>query len=325
MKTLCKKWVILILVGLIAGSFLKVKVTSAEEYPVKPIEFVVPWPAGGRTDIVVRMSAPFLEKNIGARVVVINKVGGTGLIGYSYVKNAKPDGYIISHGGVAVVHLSHMQLAGFSVWDYDWYARTYWIPIVLAVNANSPFKTVKDLVEFAKANPKRLKHGGMAGSSAHISSELFAKKSAIKLSQVPYAGEGAAVVALAGGEIDLVLGAMVAFKGLMEGGKLRVLGVASEVRNPNYPQIPTFKEQGFDYIDYAWEGIHTAKGLPKKVSEKLHEACRKTFTDPDLKEKFIKIGLELAYQPGNELTEWLRGFDNERKDLIVELGLSPHK
>ena len=326
MKNFNFKGVILftVLTGLVMLSVCDVVLSA--DYPTKPIELVIPWPAGGRTDIGTRIIAPYLEKYIGTPVVVINKVGGGGIIGMNYIRDAKPDGYTICSGGQALSYFQYQKAESPSLWDYTWIARTYWTPMVVAVNVKSPFHTIKDLVEFARANPGKLRHGNTAtGSTTHIASEKFSKEFKIKFTQVPYKGEGDSVKGIGTGEVDLAFGLYVAFRPLVEGGQLRILGVAAEKRDPLYPQIPSFQEQGYEHVEPTWEAIHTPKNLPKNVYDKLFEACRRAITDPEAIEKFGKIGLSMSYQPGPEFTEWLKGWDKEVKEMIYELGLQIKK
>lgn len=295
------------------------------DYPNKPIECVIPWPAGGRTDIGSRMVAPYLQKYLGVPVVVNNKVGGAGMVGYVYVRNAKPDGYTFSYGGQGLLVGSYIK-PGVSIWDYTWIARVYWTPVILVVNETSPFKNVGALVDFAKKNPGKLRHGNSGtGNSTHLAAEKFAAQLGIKLTEVPYKGEGPSVVGIAAGEVDMAFGLMAAFRPMIEEGKLRVLGVADDKRNPLYQNVPTFREQGFNFIDPAWEGIHSPKGLSKDVYTKLSEACKKALTDPELTEKFSKIQFNLSYQSGPELTEWLKSWDRQTGKLISDIGLAGKK
>ena len=322
MERLNKKGTLLflVLVSLMIWPFSDVALSA--EYPTKPVELVIPWPAGGRTDIGTRMIAPFLEKYMGVPVVVINKVGGGGIIGMIYLRDAKPDGYTITSGGQALSYFQYQKPEGLSLWDCTWIARTYWTPMVVAVNIKSPFKNLKELMEYAKANPGKLRHGNTGtGSTTHIASEKFSKKFKIKFTQVPYKGEGDTVKGIGTGEVDLAFGLYAAFRPLVEDGQLKILGVADGKRDSHYPQISTFREQGFDHIEPAWEAIHSPKGLPKNVYDKLSEGCKKALIDPELIEKFTKIGLYISYQPGPEFTEWLKSWDKEVKDIIFELGL----
>jgi tripartite-type tricarboxylate transporter receptor subunit TctC len=294
----------------------------AAEYPSKPIEMVIPWPAGGRTDIATRVYAPYLEKNLGVPVVVINKVGGGGILGMSFVRDAKPDGYTISSGGMAMTNFQYQKPGNLNLWDYTWIARVYWTPQVLAVNVKSPYKSLKELMEYAKANPGKLRHGNTAtGSTTHICSEDLARKFKLKFTQVPYKGEGDTVKGIGAGEVDCAFGLMLAFRPLVEDGKLKILGVADEKRNPLFPDIPTFREQGYEFLAPTWEAVHAPKGIPQNVYQKLSEASKKALNDPELIDKFGKIGMNISYQAGPEFTQWLKGYDKEIKELTYELGL----
>jgi tripartite-type tricarboxylate transporter receptor subunit TctC len=315
----------------ILGLFIFVLLTSllignnlifAADYPNKPIEFAIPWPAGGRTDVAARVMAPYFEKYLGVPVVVVNKLGGGGVLGMIYVRDAKPDGYTFSHGGMALTNFQYQKPGNLSLWDYTWICRTQWTMAVLAVNKNSPFKNLKDLVDYARANPGKLRHGNTAtGSTTHIASEAFAKKFGIKFTQVPYKGEGETVKGIGAGEVDLAFGLMLAFRPLVENGTIRILGECGAKRSSLYPQIPTFREQGFDFLSPTWDAILTPKYLPKDVYQKLSEACKKVYTDPELIEKFGKMGYNISYQPAPELLEFLKSWDKEIKELTYDLGL----
>lgn len=326
MERLNKKGTLLYLVLVNLLMLMLSGMVLSADYPTKPIEFIVPFASGGRTDLAARMIAPFLEKHLGVPVVVINKVGGVGVIGMNYVRDAKPDGYTICSGGQAMILFHYQKPSAPSFLDYTWISRTYLTPLVLVVNTKSPFKILNDLMEYAKAHPGKLKHGNTgSGNTTHIATEKFAKKFGIKFTQVPYQGEGPAVRGIGAGEVDLVFGLMAAFRPLVEAGELRVLGVADEKRNPLYPEIPTFREQGIDHVEPFWECIHTPKGLPKNVYDKLFEACKKALTNPELIENAGKIGLNINYQPGPEFFEMLKSWDKGAKEIIFELGLQLKK
>lgn len=294
----------------------------AQQYPAKPIEMVIPWPPGGRTDTMVRMLAPFLEKELGQPVVVVNKVGGGGLTGMAFIKAAPPDGYVISSGGVALSGMQYQRKTDISLWDYNWFARVYSQPLFLAVPASSRFKTLREFLDAAKAAPGKMKHGNTGpGSSTHIASEAMAKAAGIKLTQVPYKGEGPAVIGLAGAETDFALGLMVALRPFIESNKVRLIAVSGETRDSAAPNVPTFKEQGLDFNHSAFEALHVPKGTPQPIVDRLTVAARNAMANPDLKAKFQSVGLEPAFQDGPTFTKWLRGWDDEMKTLIKEMGL----
>lgn len=295
----------------------------AQDYPNKVVQFMIPWPPGGRTDTIVRMVAPYLEKELGVPVVVENKVGGGGLVGMAALRDAKPDGYTISSGGIAMTSIQYQKKTDIKLADFTWIARIYWTPQVLAVPTNSPFKTVKELVEFAKANPGKLKHGNTGtGSSTHLASEDMAKKLGVKITQIPYRGEGPMVIGLAAGEADFAFGLMPPFRPFLEDKRIRVLAVADNVRNELYPEIPTLKELGYDIVIPAFEALHGPLGLPEPVLKRLSEAAKKTLTNPELKKKLGEIGLNLAYQSAEDFVPWLQNYDKQTKALMDELGLT---
>jgi tripartite-type tricarboxylate transporter receptor subunit TctC len=298
----------------------------AAEYPSETVKYTIPWPPGGRTDLTSRMIAPYLSKYLGVPVTVINKVGGAGVVGMSHVRDAAPDGYTVSQGGQSLVMAQYEKPGFLSIWDYTWIARIYWTPVVLAVKAKSPFKNMKELMDYARANPGKLRHGNTGtGSTTHLACERFAKQFGVKITQVPYRGEGPAVIGLGGGEVDMAFGLMVAFRPLRDEGKVRIIGVAGEKRNPLYPDVPTLREQGVDYTEMAFETIHTPRCLPKNVYDKLFDACRKTLTDPELVKKFGKVGLNMSYQSGPEFVKFMKGFNRRTRDLIYDLGVQLKK
>ncbi|MFA7665715.1 MAG: tripartite tricarboxylate transporter substrate binding protein [Burkholderiaceae bacterium] len=292
------------------------------DYPSKSIDMVIPWPTGGRTDVSIRMIAPYMAKALGQPVIVQNRVGGAGIVGMSAVRDAAPDGYTISTGGIALASIQYQKRNAPSLKDYTWIARTYWTPLVVAVPVDSPFQTARELVDFARANPRKVSHGNSGtGSSTHLASAAMAKKLGITISQVPYKGEGPAVVGLAGGEAAFSLGLMPAFKSLLDAGKLRILGVADTQRSPLFPDVPTLVEQGVDFVSIAFEALHMPNGVSPEVLDKLRSASRQALTDPELRDKLAMIGLSLDYQDAPEFVQWLEQYDRETKELIRELGL----
>jgi tripartite-type tricarboxylate transporter receptor subunit TctC len=272
------------------------------------------------------MVAPYLEKELGVSVVVENKAGGGGLVGMAALRESKPDGYTISSGGIAMTSIQYQKKTDIRLSDYTWIARIYWTPQVLAVPVNSPFKSVKDLMDYAKANPGKLKHGNTgAGSSTHLASEAMAKQFGMKITQVPYRGEGPMVIGIAAGEVDFAFGLMPPFRPFLEDKRIRVLAVADDNRNELYPDVPTMKELGYDVVIPAFEALHAPKNLSAPVLKRLSEAAKKTLTNPELKKKLGEIGLNLAYQPAEEFIPWLQGYDKQTKALMEELGLAVNK
>ena len=315
------------LVPLLAVTSLWIVLTTtpglaAEDYPSKPLSYTVFFPPGGRSDIVGRMLSPYIEKYLGTPVMVVNNVGGVGVIGHKAVREAKPDGYTVAQSGTTVMF--QYTKPGISLWDYTFIANVYSAPFMIAVPTNSPYKTFKELIDYGKANPKRLKHGNTGtGNTTHFGSEAFASKFGCAFTQIAYKGEAGSVVGLASGEVDLAFSPMVAFNQMFEAGKLRILAICSPQRSKQHPQIPTAKELGYDFSWEAWEAIFGPKGLQenKPVYQKLFDAIRKAILDPDLGHKLLNIGLAVNYKPTDELEKWLREDDKRVKKIIYELGL----
>ena len=294
----------------------------AQDFPSRPIQFVIPWPPGGRTDIAVRLLAPYLQRELGQPVVVINRGGGGGLTDMAYIRSAPPDGHTISSGGIALSSMQYERQTDLTLWDFTWFARIYSTPMVLAVPAASPFRDLGSLIEFARANPERLFHGNSGtGSSTHLASEALARRYGFRVTQVPYTGEGPAVVGLATGSVQMSLGLMVAFRPMVQDGRLRVLAVAGPERDALAGDVPTFREAGFDFNYMAFEALHVPNGVPEPILTRLSRAAQAALTDSTLAERFNGVGLNLSYMDGPNFTAWLRGWDVEMRSLVQDLGM----
>jgi tripartite-type tricarboxylate transporter receptor subunit TctC len=298
----------------------------AQDFPSRPIQMVIPWPPGGRTDIAVRLLAPYLQRELGQPVVVINRGGGGGLTGMAHVRSAAPDGYTISSGGIALSSMQYERQTDLTLWDFTWFARIYSTPMVLAVPGDSPFRDLRSLIEFARANPERLFHGNSGtGSSTHLASEAMARRFDFRVTQVPYSGEGPVVVALATRSIQFSLGLMVAFRSMVQDGSARILGVAAPERDPLVGDVATFREAGFDFTYMAFEALHVPNGVPQPVLARLSRAAEAALTDPGLAERFAAVGLNLAYMDGPRFTSWLREWDVQMRSLVSDLGMAARR
>ena len=323
-QMISRKWLsVSVVAGVLAVLAASSSFAQGNNYPSKPIQLTIPWPPGGRTDVVSRMFAACLEKGFGSPVVVNNMVGGAGLIGSLAVRNAKPDGYTISVGGIGLAIIQHQRKTDLKLTDFTWISRIYWAPLVVAVPAESPFKTFGDLAAYGKANPGKLRHGNsIAGGSTHIASEMMARSIGIKLTQMPYRGEGLMAVGLASGEPDFSIGLMPTFRPFVEDKKVRVIGVADTQRNELFPDIPTLKEQGYDVVLPAFEALFVPKSTPENVLSTLSRQAKICLTDQELKKRFADIGVSLSYQDSKEFTPWFLAFDKELKSTMDGLGLS---
>jgi tripartite-type tricarboxylate transporter receptor subunit TctC len=298
-------------------------IIAAEVFPSKPIAYAVFYAPGGKSDLSARMFAPYLQKYVGTPVVVTNIPGAVGTIGHKAVKDAAADGYTLGHSGGTIV--AQYTRPGVSRHDYAYIARIYSTPYVIAVSSASPFKTFKELVEFAKANPKKLKHGNTGhGSTPHLTSASLQLELGIEFTEVTYKGEGPAVVGLAANEVEVVVGTTLAFKPLVDAGKLRILAIFGDKRlRGQFNQVPTCKELGYNFESIVWEAAFGPKGLRenKAVFSKLSEAMQKAILDPEFGQKLETLGYDQAYLAGDHLERWLNEEDERWKKVIFRLGL----
>lgn len=299
-----------------------VTVQAQKDYPNKPVQFVIPWSVGGRSDLMARILAPTLGEKLGQPIVVVSKPGGSGVMGAKYVARAKPDGYMFIMTSNSFLMTQYTVRTPTDINEYEIVCQASADPALLTVNAKRPWKTLKEFIDYAKKHPGEVKnaHGG-TGNNDHIHAEDFAKKAGIKLHQIPYQGDANAVPAVAGGHADTNFAPMIAVKSLVDGGLLRVLAVAGDRRNPLYPQIPTFQEQGVDFINGSWQGIFVPKGTPIAVVKTLDRAFKETLEDKGIVKLMKNANLGIWHRPHEAFSKYIIEQDVVIRDIIEELGL----
>jgi len=272
---------------------------QAQTWPSKPVTLVVPFPAGGSTDSIARALGPKLSTALGQPFVVENKAGATGTIAATGVKRAAPDGYtflVTSLGPLVIVpHLiKPMQYDALN--DFDLITVAVQAPNVLAVPANSPHKTLADVIAYQKANPGKMSFASAGnGSSDHLTAELFWQQTGTKGLHIPYKGGAPAMADLIGGQVDGTFMNINTAVPLVKGGKLRALAVTSAKRAEVLPDVPTLTEAGIKGVDvYSWQAVVAPKGLPADVREKVHAAIVAALNDPVIKQQFTSVGFEIV-------------------------------
>lgn len=269
----------------------------AADYPNHPIKLVVPWAPGGATDVLGRILAKGLTEQTGQTVVVENKAGAGGNIGTAAFVREKPDGYsllvVTSSTNAANPHL-YKRLGFDAAKDFAPVAFVANIPNVLEVAKGSKFKSVKELIDYAKANPGALNYGsGGIGSSQHLAASLLQHTTGTEFAHIPYKGSGPAVSDLLGKRLDFMIdtGSMAQVKG----GNLDALAVASEKRIAFLPDVPTFEEAGVKgMIASAWYGIAAPAGTPQDIVDYLNSALNKALADPEIKKQLESMGAQLS-------------------------------
>jgi tripartite-type tricarboxylate transporter receptor subunit TctC len=311
-------------VGAAAGAALMMlsMAAVAQQFPGgKPVEMTVMFGAGSAADVTARELAKGMEKALGVPVPVVNRTGGGGAIGYSHVQQQKPDGYSIIWNSNSVSTVYHLGNMAFDYKAFDAVARVSVETPVLAVRNDAPWKTLKEFVEYAKANPSKVRIGNSgAGSHTHfVASALFGTANA-KVTHVPF-GEGQAVVNLLGSRIEGIVQLPAAVVAHVKSGDLRVLAVLGEKRDPILADVPTAKELGYPVALDMWRGIAVPTGTPKPTIAKLQDAIRQAVDAPTFKEAGKTIGFTPAYLSAQDFQHLIANDDVKLAQLMDELGL----
>lgn len=257
----------------------------AQKYPDRPITWVVPFGPGTVTDNSARIVAKALGEKLGQNVLVENKPGAAGIVGTEYVMNAKPDGYTFlygSSGPMATYTSLYKKLSYSPLKSFVPVHAMSSSPLVMVVNTESPFKTLKDFIAYAKANPDKINFGTSgAGTSQHLTGELLQMAAGFKMTHIPYKAGGAQMVDLLGGNIQVMFDYPSVVKPHIEAGKLRPLGITSAQRLKNLPNVPTMVEQGLPDVQIsAWSAIMLPANTPADIVEKLGSAFKEALKDP---------------------------------------------
>lgn len=294
--------------------------TNALAWPDKTVTLVVPFPPGGATDLLARTLTPKLQAMFKQTVIVDNKAGATGTIGAGFVKRAPADGYtlLVTSLGPLVIAPHLIKAPYDAAKDFDYLTVAVQAPNVLVVPANSPFKTVADLIAAEKAKPGALTFASAGnGTSDHLSAELFWLQSGTTGLHVPYKGAAPAITDLLGGQVDAAFQNINNVLPHINGGKLRVLAVAAPKRSPLLPNVPTLAESGVkDAEATSWQGVVAPKGLPPEVKAKIHAALIEALADPVVKQKFAEVGFELVANTPEQFTAYQASESARWKKLI---------
>ncbi|MEQ9639312.1 MAG: tripartite tricarboxylate transporter substrate binding protein [Alphaproteobacteria bacterium] len=254
----------------------------AESYPDKPITFVVPWPAGGRTDIVGRIVASSIGSVLGQPVAVVNRTGGRGAVGTKFVLDAPKDGYtvLVTTPGNQILGPVHNPDIGFKPMDFRGIGRVASGAVVLAAGADQPFKTAKEMLDYAKAHPGELSYSGVKNVLPWLAAESLAKNAGVSFKHVPSKGDADAVPMALGGHVNMVSSSSVnAIAPHLGGGKITPLVVFADERLAELPDTPTAKELGYDITASPWTGLAVAKGVPEDRIEILRKALKQVIED----------------------------------------------
>ena len=301
--------------------------SAAAAYPERPITLIVPWGAGGGTDATGRMLANLLEQELGQPVNVVNRTGGSGVVGHSAIAQAKPDGYTI---GVLTVEITMMHWAGLTDLTHEAYTPLALYnadPAGLQVSADAPYRTAKDLLEAIKANPGKLKASGTGqGGIWHLAIAGLLHKAGLDPNAVPWVpSQGAApgLQDLVAGGVALVPCSVVEARSLMEAGKVRSLAVMDAQRLPAFPDVPTLKEAtGIDWSIAAWRGIGGPKGMDKAVVDRLAAALQKAYQSKEFKEFMDGRGFGMIWKGPEDYAAFMAKSDADMGVVMKAAGIA---
>ncbi|MDC7235400.1 MAG: tripartite tricarboxylate transporter substrate binding protein [Spirochaetales bacterium] len=297
---------------------------KGSSFPNKDITLIVPWSAGGGTDTIARALVKNAPEHIGVNVNVVNKTGGQGVVGMGAAMAARPDGYTV---GMITFGLSTYNLMGLSDMTYRDFELLQLLnqsAAVLYVNADSQWDSLKDLVEYAKANPGQvsLGHTG-AGGDKHLSAASLATELGIEFNYVPFDGAAPARSAVLGGHVDVAVAGIAEIKQLYEAGEVKVLSVNNVVEEAGFPDIPTVVEAGYDIsapvLD--WRGLALPKGVDPEVVAILEEGFKKMFDDPEFRAFCDEVGLNLVYKNSAGYEEFLSNMEKVLEPTLESVGL----
>ena len=291
------------------------------QYPTKPITLLVPWVAGGGSDIVLRVLAESAAKQLGQRIVIENKPGAGGALAAQHMAaNAKPDGYTVAQLALGVFRLPHMANTSFNpVNDLTWILNIAGYQFGTSVRADAPWKTWDELIAYAKKNPGKISVANPgSGTSLHLTIEDLGQRLGINWVHVPYKGSSESSVALRGGQVQVQAGTPT--WEWVEAGHTRVLVMWGNERSKRVPNVPTLKELYGIVANSPW-GIGGPKGMDPKIVKILHDAFKKAMDDPAVMKAIERQGMEYYYMAGDDYMRWVRRAADEEKKAVERLGL----
>lgn len=298
---------------------------AAQNFPTKPITIVVPFSAGGTTDILARIVGQGLTTELGQSVVVDNKPGAGGNIGASLAAKAAADGYTLFMGTVgthAINQSLYKKLPFDPVKDFAPLSRVATVPNLLVAHPSQPFKTVKEMIAYAKANPGKITFGSPgSGASPHVSGELFKSMTGTDMLHVPYKGSAPAMTDLLGGQTSVMFDNMPSAIQHVRSGKLRPIAVTTAKRSPELPDVPTIAEAGVPgYEATSWFGMFAPAATPKPVLSKLQAALTKVLNQADVKKKIAEQGGEVVAETPDQFAAFIKAESVKWGKVVKESG-----
>jgi len=292
----------------------------AADFPTKEVQIIVPWAAGGATDLIFRALAAPTEKYLGKAVIVVNRPGGGGAVGYTEAAQASPDGHTLVSAITPLTILPHQVKTAFTYRSFDPVINVSTDPSMFLARPDAPWKDLKEFLSYAKQNPNMVTVGNSgAGGGVHLVALAFEKAAGVKFNHIPFSGGGPSVTALLGGHINVVSVSPPEGISQVQAGKLKILALFADKRLAMFPNVPTVKEQGINFAMGMWRGLAAPKGTPPDVIKKLHDAFKKGMEDPAFKKSAADMAVTIHYLGPEDFGKLMASEDKVYADLVKEV------
>lgn len=318
MKKLC----LLLLIVLVATSLGAQGAKEAKPYPANPVKVIIPWSVGGMTDVLTRPIAGWMEKHFGVPFVVENKPGGGGVVGSMLIEASPNDGYTIGTTSMSTVSARYVSPIYPDIHKVELVSQVITIPATVTVHSSSPWKTMAELLAYAKANPGELKNANSGtGASAHIYAMYFESMAGIKMNHIPYPAYAEAITALLGKHVDITNIPLPDVAPHIDSGEFRLLAIASVERHPSYPNVPTLRELGIDAVMGNYSGFVAPKGTDPAIVKLLDETIGKSMQDPAIRKFLIAAGYQPTYLNATDFAKVIKDAENQLDYMVNVLGV----
>lgn len=314
-------------ISMLLAAMVLAQPSSAQQYPTRPITWVVPYPAGGNPDIIVRFLAKGVGDILGQPVIVDNRTGAAGIVGTEYVAAAKPDGYTLLYSPssiMTVIPVINKKLTFAPLRDFVPVHGLGTYDMVLVTNASRPYKDMKSLIAFAKENPGKLNYGSTGpGTTSHMATAYFEKLADVKLTHIPYRGAGQSIPALLAGDIDLLFDYPSSSKALIEAGKLTALATTGASRVASLPGVGTLQDAGYAGVTFTpWDIALVPTATPKDIRDKLSAALSDVLAKDETKKFFEERGAQPLQLKDAKLLEFIAAEASKMKDIVERAGVT---
>jgi hypothetical protein len=321
-RTALSAWFFVLLIGFLNFFATHVK---AQNYPNRPIHWIVPWPPGGGADVIARMFSSPVSEALGQPILIDNKPGAGGNIGAQYAIHTPPDGYsiVFAYSGTHSINRHIYKEMPFEETDFVPIIFLTSVPQLLVVNPKIPVTSVKELIAYTKENPGKLNFGSSGnGAINHLAGQLFGSMTGIKLVHVPYKGGAPAAAAVLSGEVDILFAEPSTVLQFVNTGKLKALATTGERRSVSLPDLPTIAEAGVPgYAVTSWNGILAPKGTPEYIISRLNKEFNRVLLDKDMQSRLLKVGYEPIGGPPENFSKHISAETIKWGPVIKESGL----